>query len=134
MSSAADCMIPRRPLLLISVVVLTLHALVLGGAMSHGASPSADTPLAFATRTIAAPPPRRHPARPRPTSPPLRSPFHAKNRAPNPRHPPQSLVNLWLTAPRLRHPPRRPRPRPSLHRHPTTARRQRSTPQQIGRA
>ncbi|MDY0107224.1 MAG: DUF3108 domain-containing protein [Giesbergeria sp.] len=50
-------MIPRRPLLLISTVVLALHALLLGGAAPHDAAPVADVPLAFATRTIAAPPP-----------------------------------------------------------------------------
>lgn len=49
-------MIPRRPLLLITALVLALHALVLGGALPHGSAPAAEAPLAFATRTIAAPP------------------------------------------------------------------------------
>lgn len=50
-------MIPRRPLLLITTLVLALHALVLGGAAPHWSSTATDAPLRFATRTIAAPPP-----------------------------------------------------------------------------
>ena len=69
-------MIPRRPLLMITALVLALHALVLGGAVPHGLPPAADVPLAFATRTIAAPRPTptprkvetdpSHPAQPAP--------------------------------------------------------------------
>ena len=80
-------MIPRRPLLLISAVVLTLHALVLGGAMSHGASPSADTPLAFATRTIAAPPPPPAPRKAEADQPPAAQPVPRKKPRPKPAKP-----------------------------------------------
>lgn len=78
-------MIPRRPLLLITAVVLALHALVLGRTAPHWAGAPSETPLAFATRTIAAAPPA-------PTAP-------AAEAAPSPIAPP---------APR-----RKPRPRPA---------------------
>jgi len=48
-------MIPRRPLLLITAVVLALHALVLGGTAPHWTSTPAEDPLRFSTRTIALP-------------------------------------------------------------------------------
>lgn len=67
-------MIPRRPLLLITALVLALHALVLGGAVPHGLPPVADVALPFATRTIAAPPTalalRKAEANPPPKAPP----------------------------------------------------------------
>ena len=63
-------MIPRRPLLLITALVLALHALVLGGALPHGSAPAAEAPLAFATRTIAAPPPAPSPRKAEAESPP----------------------------------------------------------------
>ncbi|WP_306419008.1 DUF3108 domain-containing protein [Simplicispira lacusdiani] len=50
-------MIPRRPLLLITALVLALHALVLGGTAPHWAGAPAEAPPVFATRTVAAPPP-----------------------------------------------------------------------------
>lgn len=50
-------MIPRRPLLLITAVVLALHALVLGGTAPHWTSSPAEDPLRFTTRTVALPPP-----------------------------------------------------------------------------
>lgn len=67
-------MIPRRPLLLITAVVLALHALVLDGSLPHGSTPAAEVPLAFATRTIAAPPPAPTPRKAEPESPPRAQP------------------------------------------------------------
>lgn len=48
-------MIPRRPLLLITALVLALHVLVLGGTAPHWTSTPAEDPLRFSTRTIALP-------------------------------------------------------------------------------
>lgn len=88
-------MIPRRPLLLISALVLALHALVLGGAVPHGASSSVGTPLAFATRTIAAPAPapapRKAEVNPPPKAPPA-PPAPRKKPRPKPAMPDGNTV------------------------------------------
>lgn len=77
-------MIPRRPLLLITALVLALHALVLGGALPHGSVPAAEAPLAFATRTIAAPPPAPSPRKAEAESPPPAQPAPRKKPRPKP--------------------------------------------------
>lgn len=77
-------MIPRRPLLLITALVLALHALVLGGALPHGSAPAAEAPLAFATRTIAAPPPAPSPRKAEAESPPPAQPAPRKKPRPKP--------------------------------------------------
>ena len=71
-------MIPRRPLLLITALVLALHALVLGGALPHGSALAAEAPLAFATRTIAAPPPAPSSRKAEAESPPPAQPAAAR--------------------------------------------------------
>lgn len=81
-------MIPRRPLLLITVLVLALHALVLGGTAPHWAGAPAETPLAFATRTIAAPPPAPAARVAEATSPPVARPVPRKKPRPKPATPP----------------------------------------------
>ena len=77
-------MIPRRPLLLITALVLALHALVLGGALPHGSAPAAEAPLAFATRTIAAPPPAPSSRKAEAESPPPAQPAPRKKPRPKP--------------------------------------------------
>ena len=77
-------MIPRRPLLLITALVLALHALVLGGALPHGSAPAAEVPLAFATRTIAAPQPAPSPRKAESESPPQAQPAPRKKPRPKP--------------------------------------------------
>ena len=77
-------MIPRRPLLLITALVLALHALVLGGALPHGSAPAAKVPLAFATRTIAAPQPAPSPRKAEAESPPQAQPAPRKKPRPKP--------------------------------------------------
>lgn len=77
-------MIPRRPLLLITALVLALHALVLGGALPHGSAPAAEAPLAFATRTIAAPPPAPSARKAEAESPPQAQPAPRKKPRPKP--------------------------------------------------
>ena len=77
-------MIPRRPLLLITALVLALHALVLGGALPHGSAPAAEVPLAFATRTIAAPQPAPSTRKAEAESPPQAQPVPRKKPRPKP--------------------------------------------------
>lgn len=77
-------MIPHRPLLLITALVLALHALVLGGALPHGSAPAAEAPLAFATRTIAAPPPAPSSRKAEAESPPPAQPAPRKKPRPKP--------------------------------------------------
>jgi hypothetical protein len=55
-------MIPRRSLLTITLLVLALHALLLGGALPHWGSSQAAPVVRFTTRTIAAPVPAAAPA------------------------------------------------------------------------
>ena len=55
-------MIPRRSLLTITLLVLALHALLLGGALPHWGSSQAAPVVRFTTRTIAAPVPAAVPA------------------------------------------------------------------------
>ncbi len=91
-------MIPRRPLLLITTVVLALHALVLGGALPHWSGAPAATPLAFATRTIAAPPPPA-PREARADSPPAAAPAPRKKPRPRPAAPVHEAVAADAPAP-----------------------------------
>lgn len=97
-------MIPRRPLLLLTALVLVLHWLVLVGVPRHWDRPAPPSPQVFTTRTLAArPPPPAKPVEPAAAP----APATAAARAPVRRTP------LRKKAPARAAPPTTPAPVPS---------------------
>lgn len=90
-------LLPRKVLLALSLVVVLVHALVLRGvplALSERTAAPDQAPLAFSTRTLAAPPPVRPPA-PAPAKPAPKAPTPT----PSTPAPPVSAEPMPATAP-----------------------------------
>ena len=77
-------MIPRRSLLTITLLVLALHALLLGGALPHWGSSQAAPVVRFTTRTIAAPVPAAAPAAAETVAQVAKPPVRAARKKPRP--------------------------------------------------
>lgn len=77
-------MIPRRSLLTITLLVLALHALLLGGALPHWGSSQAAPVVRFTTRTIAAPVPAAVPAAAETVAQVAKPPVRAARKKPRP--------------------------------------------------
>jgi hypothetical protein len=102
-------MIPRRSLLTITLLVLALHALLLGGALPHWGSSQAAPVVRFTTRTIAAPAPAAAPVAAETVAQVAKPPVRAARKKPRPTPPAEAAPSEPLAnAPTAQAPPEEP--------------------------